>query len=362
LSKPDNTIDQHYQGLDLLRACAILMVIASHATYLFLPAWPDLARIAGEGWVGVDLFFVLSGFLIGTQIFRQTAASGKIDFGRFYFRRAMRIFPAYFFVLLIYKIWATSVNQPVMQPLWTFVLFFRNYGNQNTAFDHAWSLSLEEHFYLIFPLAVYWCNRAANPKRLAILVIMGLITGIIGLRFYLWSQSVPFLPHTFRNTHTRLDGLIFGVVLALVRVKRKPLWDKLSSHPLICFIFGMGFLLLVTMGFSRAEQFWWAYSFGFTLLALAFAFLLISATSPKSYLTNWRIPGIATLARMAYPLYLVHPSMLLISRKIVAKHHLTLELHFLLAILLCGLAASILHYVVERPFLHLRDSLLARKS
>jgi len=129
-------------GLDLLRALAIVVVVIYHAA-LFGFKLPS--RVDRFGWIGVDLFFVLSGYLIGGQLLAPLARDRPIKLGRFFARRALRIMPAYFIVLAIYFLLPSWREYPEMsQPLWKFLLSVQNIAlHGGTAFSHAWSLSVE---------------------------------------------------------------------------------------------------------------------------------------------------------------------------------------------------------------------------
>src|SRR5213082_4162000 len=138
-------------GLDLLRAFAIIVVVVYHAA-LFGFKLPG--RVDRFGWIGVDLFFVLSGYLIGGQLLAPLARDQRIQLGRFFVRRALRIMPAYFAVLVIYFLLPSWREYPEMsQPLWKFLLSIQNVAlHGGTAFSHAWSLAVEDQFYLVLPL------------------------------------------------------------------------------------------------------------------------------------------------------------------------------------------------------------------
>src|SRR5215216_6147807 len=137
-------------GLDLLRALAIIVVVIYHAA-LFGFKLPG--RVDRFGWIGVDLFFVLSGYLIGGQLLAPLARDQRVKLGRFFTRRALRIMPAYFAVLAIYFLLPSWREYPEMsQPLWKFLLSVQNIGlHGGTAFSHAWSLAVEDQFYLALP-------------------------------------------------------------------------------------------------------------------------------------------------------------------------------------------------------------------
>src|SRR5437899_7959787 len=136
-------------GLDLLRALAIIVVVIYHAA-LFGFKLPG--RVDRFGWIGVDLFFVLSGYLIGGQLLAPLARNRPIDLRRFFARRAFRIIPAYFVILAIYFLLPSWREYAEMSPLWKFLASVQNIGlHGGTAFSHAWSLAVEDQFYLLLP-------------------------------------------------------------------------------------------------------------------------------------------------------------------------------------------------------------------
>src|SRR4030095_4323195 len=182
---PRFTNRERQPGLDLLRALAIIVVVIYHAA-LFGFKLPG--RIDRFGWIGVDLFFVLSGYLIGGQLLAPLARGNKINLGLFLARRALRIMPAYFVVLAVYFLLPSWREYPDMsQPLWKFLLSIQNIAlHGGTAFSHAWSLAVEDQFYLALPfLLLFLCGR----PRTAFIVPCLLVVGGIGLRAFLAAQN-----------------------------------------------------------------------------------------------------------------------------------------------------------------------------
>src|SRR5207244_7167264 len=128
------------------------------------------------GWIGVDLFFVLSGYLIGGQLLAPLARGQRINLGTFFARRAFRIMPAYFVVLAIYFLLPSWREYPQMsQPLWKFLLSVQNIAlHGGTAFSHAWSLAVEDQFYLVLPLLLL----VAYPRpRVAVIIACIIVLG-----------------------------------------------------------------------------------------------------------------------------------------------------------------------------------------
>src|SRR5947207_8218239 len=186
----ETTIDPRFRnrerqpGLDLLRALAIIVVVIYHAA-LFGFKLPG--RVDRFGWIGVDLFFVLSGYLIGGQLLAPLAREQSIKLGRFFARRVLRIMPAYFVILAVYFLLPLWREYPDMaQPLWKFLLSVQNIAlHGGTAFSHAWSLAVEDQFYLALPfilLVVFWRPRAA------IILSGAILLGGVLLRAVLASQ------------------------------------------------------------------------------------------------------------------------------------------------------------------------------
>src|SRR5436853_761906 len=235
-------------GLDLLRALAIIVVVAYHAA-LFGFILPG--RIYRFGWIGVDLFFVLSGYLIGGQLLAPLRRDERVKLGRFFARRALRIMPAYFAVLAIYFFLPSWREYPEMsQPLWKFLLSVQNIAlHGGTAFSHAWSLAIEDQFYLALPFVLLFLYRRSHA---AILVPCLLLIGGIALRGFLAAQnrSVDGGGVSFRGfqawiyypTWTRLDPLVSGVALAAIEKFRPTCWKCLTDHAPLFWFPGLGLI------------------------------------------------------------------------------------------------------------------------
>src|SRR3954466_2997627 len=192
IHRDDLAIDPRFRnrerepGLDLLRALAIIVVVIYHAA-LFGFKLPG--RVDRFGWIGVDLFFVLSGYLIGRQLLAPLARDRRINLGRFFARRALRIMPAYFAILAVYFLLPPWREYPEMsQPLWKFLLSVQNIAlHGGTAFSHAWSLAVEDQFYLVLPLLLLVLYR--RPRAAIITPCLIVIGGLV-LRAFLAAQNL----------------------------------------------------------------------------------------------------------------------------------------------------------------------------
>lgn len=354
--------ERHYHGLDTLRALAILMVIPWHARTAIPHPW--LEFLGRHGWAGVDLFFVLSGFLIGSQLFRSLKKDGRASIAKFYLKRAFRILPAYWVVLALYLCWPAFREVDALDAPWRFLLFVSNIGIGRTSFSHAWSLCVEEHFYLLLPLLVWLWARARPRKIHPVFLIVAIFAGGLVLRYSIWSVKSSFgakhwnfYKWLYYPTYCRLDGLTVGVSLALMRPFRATLWSRLTSRPLWLVSGGLALVGLGMAAFSGPKQLV-ASVFAFPLVSVGFGLLVAAALTPGFWLFERKLPGAALLSTAAYTLYLTHKQMIHLSVEIVPDPGAHAVLVIVLAIALVGFASAFLHFFVEKPGLVIRKAVM----
>lgn len=367
-----NTTVSRSHGLDTLRACAILFVMAFH---LFDTVPKPLVQITRFGWMGVDLFFVLSGYLIGSQLFKPYTQGETPKLREFYRKRLYRVLPAYTVVLALYYLTPWWREHPNITQPWQLATFTANLFTDytvNHAFSHVWSLCVEEHFYLFLPLIALVMMRRPSLRKTVTLIAVLSIAGITIRSYVLLHDILPvarssgsyrdfYLMHIYYPTYTRLDGLIAGVALALIRLFRPAWWSALMQrgHLLTCFAAG-----LIGVAIWLFKDIWNTPSsaspagivIGFPILALGLALLVASALSRNGLLSRVRVPGTKTVAILAYSLYLTHKEIFRITGRFLPQLR-DVGGYPWLAILLCAClaAASVLYFLVERPFLLLRD-------
>ena len=357
---------QHKPGLDLLRALAILWVMPFHS---YLAGYTGGGVVRWSGWMGVDLFFALSGFLIGSQVFQALASGGRLDFVDFYLRRGFRTLPAYFVVLGVYVAWPSLHEVPGMMPLWQFLTYTMNLfiDPSRSAFSHAWSLCVEEQFYLLFPALALVLIRNATWRR-GVAVFAALVLGGMVLRGWLWlhfvqpveasggnTQSV-YLRFLYDPTYARLDDLLGGVALAAARTYGARSWQWIDRHANTVAMAGVVLTGLCVWGFDGRRMGFAANVVGYPVLAVAMTALVAAAASQNGVLARIRVPGAAWFAAASYSLYLSHK---MVYRELhqrfapwIDGHGVWTALIYIAVILAVGAA---LHYAVERPFLQLRE-------
>ncbi len=351
-------------GLDTLRALAIVLVVLHH--YVLFVSGSDTFGWAGEiGWTGVDLFFALSGYLIGNQIFAAMRSPGGFSFRQFYARRLLRTLPAFYAVLALYFLWPWFRAGAELPPLWRFLTFTQNLGlNPGTAFSHAWSLCVEEQFYLLLPAAALGIARARHSLRwawaaLALAVAAGMLA-----RGTLWESLVDGDPqgrhHYYKfiyySSLCRFDELLAGVALALLKNHHPQAWLRLTAHGNGAFAAGCAVLGAAFTWFVIDHWGFGATVFGFPLLALGFGLLLLAALSPDALLHRLRIPGAAPLALWSYSIYLLHKQVCILARAPLAGLGYGPESpQAIAAILAMSVGAGwLLYKLVEAPFMALR--------
>lgn len=356
-------------ALDVLRSIAILTVVAFHSLTPFerakLPT-PLLAKfpIIGGGWSGVDLFFVLSGYLIGKQLWQEFAASGTIRIGRFMARRTLRLWPLYYAVL----VFAIFFYQAPISKWLSDAVFLSNFFLQNTV-PGAWSLCVEEQFYLIAPLSIVLLGRRLKSVEDFQLPLIDCLLAMPLIRMAIYTWAMGPGGYTVKNVdeliyypiHTRGDGLLMGMLIANLEVsgvlKR---WNFFGSW----FTPVRAILLGTTLHWVDHNV------FNFTGLALVFgsavSYCLVRPETLPSFV---RWPVFFWISRLSYGMYLNHQFMngalFSLARGWLGPNG-SLELLSLVHLTLLTLGsvavALVTYLLIEYPFLYLREQLFPHKS
>ncbi|NOK35433.1 acyltransferase [Corallococcus exercitus] len=356
----------------MLRCLAILVVVFFHYPR---PEGHEAYHVfANFGWTGVELFFVLSGFLIGSQLLEPVSRGETPSLKRFYLRRSLRILPSFLVVLALYLFVPAWPERPVVTPAWRFLTFTQNFGLSINGFSHAWSLCVEEHFYLVLPLTVLALRGRLRAPSLIALAAAVMLGGML-LRGGLWMQSFSTLgPEEpgwrdydrllYYPTYARLDGLTCGVLLAALRVFRPEAWERWTRGARAG---GMAFIGLACLGgvLFLNEEYYRNLPYtvvAFPLVSLGFAALVMALAGPSASRVCARIPGVKTFAVLSFTVYLTHKAMQHAVRDALKPHgmdafHVVTVLGGVVAVLLASLA---LHQGVERPMLKLRERLERR--
>ncbi|HZN13896.1 MAG TPA: acyltransferase [Acidimicrobiales bacterium] len=342
------------RGLDGVRSIAILSVMAFHAGY---------TRSYG-GYLGVDVFFVLSGFLITSLLVADHDRRGGISLARFYSRRARRLLPAMLLMLTAVAIYAqfdpgTIETRGVNRDVIATILYVANwmavttYGFTHNMLSHTWSLSIEEQFYMVWPLVLLLLLRSRVP-RWAVVAIAGGGYLVSCLERTVQMSHVPVVsPRIFFGTDTRGGTLLIGCFLALVFS-----WDmvpraaRLFAVPAI--VGGVGYLVFAFVSFRYAAAPNGAFSEGITLVGLATALIVFGVVAAPDSLPS-RVLSLGPLVwigKVSYGLYLWH---LPVDRLVREGQHTFGLNHWQIQtvrLLITFAIVTVSYYVLEQPIRH----------
>ncbi|WP_130733939.1 acyltransferase [Flavobacterium sp. J27] len=369
----DKNIQQKFYGLDHLRAIAIILVFFFH--YFIIsdgqPEW--LPNVASFGWTGVDLFFVLSGFLISSQLFVQIKQGQNISFKIFFLKRFFRIVPAFLVTVGIYFCFPFFREKEALPPLWKFLTFTQNLGlnlKDFGTFSHAWSLCVEEHFYLFLPIILLVLQKL-NWFSKSFWILITLF--IFGFAIRIYSFENLYLPKindeiswmywykfVYYPTYNRLDGLLVGVAIAGVYIFLPELWNRISKYGNLLFIVSL--LILASAYFLCNDQMTFNASiFGFPIIAIGFGSIVMSVISPTNFLFKCKSKITTFIATISYAIYLTHKGVIHTTHQLLADFKIDTNLMLLICIITCISFAYLLHLTIEEPFMKLRNRIINKK-
>lgn len=351
-------------GLDTLRALAIIFVVLHHYV-LFVSGTDTFGWVGAIGWVGVDLFFALSGYLIGNQIFGALRSREQFSLSRFYARRLLRTLPNFYVVLALYFLWPWFRQDAPLLPLWKYLSFTQNINLQpGTAFSHAWSLCIEEQFYMLLPalaLGIAAMRRSLNWAWGAI--GLAFVAGMM-IRYLVWDTLVAdsrqpgtsYFKYIYYSTFCRFDELVAGVALALLKNYHPRQWRSLTGHGNAMLSAGLALAGVTFWLFLQDRQALPITVIGFPMLALSFSMLIVAALSRESMLRTARVPGAASLALWSYAIYVGHKQLCILAKEPLAAVGYGPDSAVAIAamMVLSVFAGWLLYRCVETPFMALR--------
>jgi peptidoglycan/LPS O-acetylase OafA/YrhL len=361
----DQSLPNRNHALDILRSIAIILVFLSH--YSIITQQRIFGPLGQMGGMGVDLFFVLSGYLIGNQIFSKMK-NRHFSLEVFYIRRLLRTLPNYFFVLALYFLLPFFKEAAITTPLWKFITFTQNFGFKPGGFSHAWSLCIEEQFYLILPLITLLIFRKRS-LQLAFTAIFLVLLGEIIIRSYIWDMyfrhpgnnyAATYMSLIYGPTFSRLDGLTMGVLLALLKNFSNILWANLTKYGNFFLLAGVVGWVFVAYSFQTSLQGeYFPIAIDYSLLALSSAALVLAALSDNAFLNKIRIPGAMILATWSYAIYLTHKALIHICQLILSHWGLDNSITAMLvsATVISLVGGLLLYKYIETPFLKLRNKI-----
>ena len=358
-------------GLDLMRASALMLVMSSHTLWIYPPndsVFTYFFRLVG--FLGVEMFFVLSGFLIGTIFYKLYIQDGFTFKEVLYFlkRRWFRTLPNYYLYLILNVIVAIIIGYSYAD-IWKYIFFIQNFASQMPAiYPEAWSLSVEEYTYLILPFSVYFVTIFLKPKNKKYTFLTIIILLILVFILTKWFYNITTTNISLNQWNVslknvviyRIDAILYGVLISWLMINCNDFMIKYKNY-FVFFALFLLFIVNIVLGFfgvtiENNPTFWNVFYLPISSITMSF-FLPFLSQWKNTKLPFKRI--IVFLSLISYSFYLIHYSivMQLMKHFIKTDYFQLYEYHlFTLCFLIISLSLSYLNYkYFEKPMMNLRD-------
>jgi peptidoglycan/LPS O-acetylase OafA/YrhL len=375
-------LDNRYPALHGLRVLAIVSVVQFHVTWIFYGEqgvvlnW-DFVEASQRIFFGMDLFFILSGFLIGSILLRSLQLSGTQNLRRFYLRRIFRTFPSYYVVLTVLALCVplTALQRRHLPWEYLYGTNFLELHRPSVIMFWGWSLALEEQFYLTVPVLFFVLHRLRSDKgRIGLLAALWI--SALGVRYAIfrhhgrWSDLELYSAVYFR-TYTRFDTLVLGILLAFVHSRYGAAigaWLKHPRHRAMLALPSLSCLwLLLRPGMFGPENVQLVHIFAWgTVTSLMYFPALLLLLHGDGWLHRWlSAPIFRRVATLGYGVYLVHIPIIdhaiVPAARALQARHVTMALVWpgaLAAVMLASFAIGYaMHVFIEKPSLWIRERL-----
>lgn len=346
----------HFPVLDGVRGIAVLIVMLYHLEYL-LPEWHSVLK---GGFLGVDVFFVMSGFLITSILIKEHSKTGNINLKNFYLRRFLRLAPALWFFLIIICLFGYTIlpfyqaellyknNNFIYAALylmnWHQVINRVETGNLN----HTWSLAIEEQFYIIWSLALFAFFYVKESRRKITFFTAFLVLGLIiwrGVRVYNGADSTEL----YYSTETRIDALLIGCLAAMAynwQILPRKFFESNNYNLFTFFAFLTATAIIFLYSHNDAALYYGALSvFAFSVAIILI--WLISFPKPTIFHNCLEFKPLRWIGQISYGLYLWHYASYEFSKMTFENTYLQV----ILGITIAFSISSFSYYLVEKPFL-----------
>lgn len=364
----DPTVDRlgYRPGLDGLRAVAVTLVVLQHTgDFLVSDDGPSLTGgpLLPGGFLGVDLFFVLSGFLITTLLLEEHQRSGRVAYGRFYERRALRLLPALGVLLVGTTAWVAATGDGLrahLRGVAAATFYVWNWAVAAGAdlgdfgLGHLWSLAVEEQFYLVWPLALGLLLVVFRRRPTSVVLACVALAGAAAVIRW-WVADSAGIGDAYVRTDTRADALLLGAALGAARVTKafSPRWSRWAVAP------GLAALVLLAATTAFTDQ--WLYRGGFTVVALIAAAVVCGVVAdPSAAAGVLDHAAVVRVGTLSYTTYLLHYPVF----QAVGDHLGDQQVLVRIAVAwtIAAVAVVACHRMVEVPFLRLKDRRSARHA
>jgi peptidoglycan/LPS O-acetylase OafA/YrhL len=345
-------------GLDGLRAISVTAVLLYHADLPWLPG----------GFLGVEVFFVISGYLITLLLTEEQARSSRISLPNFWLRRARRLLPALYlllatvstFVLLFYREEAANLAAQVWSALayvtnWYFIFSEQSYFalvERPPVFQHLWSLAIEEQFYLVWPLTLILLLKLLGHNRRALAFVIFGLAGLSTLWMAILYQPAVDPSRVYYGTDTRASGLLLGAALALIWRPNRTTWaqDDARKRYALEAVGAAGLTVLIICFLQMREFDSFLYQGGFFVVGIASLMAIMSAVHPSTVLGKIFLSNavLVWIGLRSYSLYLWHWPIFVFTRPSLDQP-LGLYPTLVIRLILTVIAAELSYRFVEVP-------------
>ena len=348
----------HIPGLDGLRAVAVLMVVMTHCVQTVgFPDWPLIKQIGLRGAIGVDVFFAISGFLITTLLVRELERDGEIGLKRFYLRRFLRIMPAYIGLMVAVAVCQRFEYFQMQSRDWIGALTYTTNFLFHPSWElgHSWSLSIEEHFYLLWPFVLY-VGGSVLGWRVGIACVISCWLIRCGIAFGLLSKIFPAGSELANVTYcaqmaeswtfTRMDTITMGSLLALAcRTSNGRAWLDRLTEPEMLWIYLITVCVSIALSQSGKYMLCVAYTLNGTCIALLMWGAIQSKGVVRRVLSNrlLKVIGLGSYSIYLWQQLFIHP------RHAGWIHEFPQNIAFAMG------AAFLSYWLIERPMNRLKD-------
>lgn len=356
----ENHITNRIFGLDILRAIAILLVVFGHGGFLLndtrLNGFPYIKMIDG-----VDLFFVLSGFLIGRILLIEINSENKFGMKaltHFWKRRWFRTLPNYYLILFVnfFIVYYSIIKEDIHQFNWKFLFFLQNFSTPFSGFFwESWSLTIEEWFYISSPILLILFLKFLSPKKSFLAVTVSMILFPFIYRIWILDFYIDDFLYdiTFRKlVLTRLDSIAFGLFASWVFYYFQNYWERFK---VISFIIGICLIVLIVNDETQNNTFYKQVVF-YTITPISAMLLLPFAQSIKTG-KGKLAQAITHISKISYSMYLLNLAIVaeVIRDNFAPKNEIDSIVKYLLYWIIVIVGSTILYKYFEKPIMNLRD-------
>jgi peptidoglycan/LPS O-acetylase OafA/YrhL len=352
---------QRIRALDGIRCFAVLLAIGFHVTILWPSVPTTIVPFKAGGFIGVDIFFVLSGFLISGLLINEFDRTGEIRYLRFFARRVLRLLPPLVICVALTLVWASKQGEdlgeyvkPVVAALLNFYNWLVVYGEIGPPqLGHLWSLSVEEQLYILLALifvVISILKKQEMSTQILVIASFLLICWSVASRYYLASHGGIWERLYFSTDH-RFGEFFFGVLTQIYRLKNREgqsVFLKITAYPALIF------LLIYSTRIELGNFF--HYPFGSILTSIATASVILASTYEGNLVSRFfSLRFFSSIGKMSYSMYLVHVPIFYAMRSLTFSGQYKLAM----AMVFIFLYSSAVYFAVEKPLGKLRHKYLS---